>query len=192
MGYVRTAGMSTAQRRARRRTALVITGLLGALAVALLISLATVQGWFGLGEGEGEGDQAATTSAAPAAPTLEPGQVGVSVLNATSTSGLAGRTAEALRARGFDVGTVDNADAVEGAGLIRHGPEGQDAAELLAQSVGQDLELVLDTDREGDDVVLVLGPDWQELPTPDEAPDDAADDDTDGADSGTTDDEDGR
>lgn len=184
MGYVRTAGMSTAQRRARRRTALVITALLAVLALALLISLATVQGWFG--PRQGGGDEAAVTSAAVPAPGLRPEQVSVDVLNGTSTSGLAGRTAEALRTRGFEVGSVDNADIAEGPGLIRHGPEGQEGAEVLARSVGQDLELVLQPDLGGTDVVLVLGPDWEELPTADE---DAG---TQGADEGTTDDEDGR
>lgn len=168
MGYVRTAGMSTAQRRARRRAALVITGLLLALGVALLFSLATVQGWFGLGQGEGE-DAAATTSVAAPAPTLTPAQVSVDVLNGTSVSGLAGRTADALRTRGFDVGSVDNADAAEGAGLVRYGPEGEEAATLLQKSVGQDVELVLEPERKGTGLVLVLGPDWQELPTADEA-----------------------
>lgn len=185
MGYVRTAGMSTAQRRARRRAALVITALLVVLALALLLSLATVQGWFGLGEGEA--DEAVATSVAPAPPPgLTPEQVSVDVLNATSVSGLAGRTAEALRARGFDVGSIDNADAMEGVGIVRHGPDGQEAAELLEQTVDQDLELVLQPDRDGAGVVLVVGPDWQELP----AADDAAV--TDGTDEGTTDTEDGR
>lgn len=185
MGYVRTAGMSTAQRRSRRRAALVITGLLLALGLALLVSLATVQGWFGLGQGDGD-EASATSVAAPPPPSLSPQEVGVDVLNGTSTSGLAGRTAEALRDRGFDVGSVDNADAVEGAGLVRHGPEGQEGAELLLTSVGQDLELVLEPDREGTDVLLVLGPDWEELPTADEGAETGAGDED------TTDTEDGR
>lgn len=168
MGYVRTAGMSTVARRARRRAALVITGLLLALAVALLLSVATVQGWFGLGQGEGE-DAAATTASAVPPPALTPAQVTVDVLNGTSTSGLAGRTAEALRTRGFDVGSVDNADGVEGVGIVRHGPEGQEAADLLATTVGQDLELVLEPEREGSEIILVLGPGWTELPTADDA-----------------------
>lgn len=168
MGYVRTAGMSTVARRARRRAALVILALLVALAVALLLSVATVQGWFGLGQAGGE-DSAVTTPVAAPPPALTPEQVSVTVLNGTSTSGLAGRTASALRTRGFDVGSVDNADAVEGVGIVRHGPEGQDAAELLVTSVGQDLELVLEPGREGSEVILVLGPEWEELSTADAA-----------------------
>ena len=69
MGYVRTAGLSTAARRTRRRTALVITGLLAVLALILLLSVAGMQGWFGLGEG-GSDDSAASTAAVVPAPAL--------------------------------------------------------------------------------------------------------------------------
>lgn len=166
MGYVRTAGMSTAARRARRRAALVLTGLVLVLALALLLALAFMRGWFGLGQG-GEGDDAAQTSPAAVtqAPTLAPGDVTVHVFNATSREGLAGRAAESLTARGFQVDGVDNADPVEGPGLVRHGPAGAEQAELLAQSVGQGVSTEL-VEREGDAVDLVLGPDWEDLPAP--------------------------
>ena len=163
MGYVRTAGMSTSRRRARRRTALVIMGLLLALALALLVSLATVQGWFGLG-GDGSTDDVATSSAPAPEPALAPADVTVNVLNGAGTSGLAGRTAEAIGVRGFDLGDVDNADALEGVGEVRHGPEGAEAAELLVESLGQDFELVMD-ERQGTEVDLVLGPEFEELPS---------------------------
>lgn len=164
MGYVRTAGMSTAARRSRRRAAMVIAGLLLALVVALLFSLAYMQGMFGLGQGD-EDDAATVTSAAPAPPPeLTPDQVVVNVLNGTSTTGLAGRTSSALTTRGFKVDRVDNAEATEGAGVIRHGPEGEAAAQLLLEATGQDLTLVMD-DRGGTSVDLVLGSDWQDLPT---------------------------
>lgn len=167
MGYVRTAGMSTSRRRARRRTALVIMGLLLALAVALLLSVASVQGWFGLGQG-GTTDDVAVSSTPEPPPALTPAEVQVTVLNGAGTSGLAGRTAEALSVRGFDVEGVANEDALEGVGVVRHGPEGAEAAQLLIDAVGQDLETSMD-ERDGTDLDLVLGSEWEELPTAEDA-----------------------
>lgn len=170
MGYVRTAGMSTAARRARRRTALIITALLLTLVVALGASLAYMQGWFGLGSEGGSDDVAAVTTAAPT-PELTSEDVEVTVLNATDRAGLAGRASEGLQVRGFSVAGVDNTGPVEGTGVIRHGAEGVEAAELLRESLPQDLPLDQD-EREGSGVDLVLGPDWEDLPTPEDAEDD--------------------
>lgn len=167
MGYVRTAGMSTAARRARRRAGLVIAGLLAALLLALLIALAVVQGWFGLGGG-GADDASQTTAVEVPVPSMLPSEVSVNVFNATSRSGLAGRTADSLRERGFDVQGVDNTAAVEGAGVVRYGAEAQEQAELLAESVGQGVVLEL-VEREGTTVDLVLGPDWTDLDSDAEA-----------------------
>lgn len=168
MGYVRTAGMSTAARRARRRAGLVIAGLFAALLLALLVALAVVQGWFGLGSDGGADDASQTTAVAVPVPSMLPGEVSVNVFNATDRGGLAGRTADALSARGFDVQGVDNTSAVEGAGVVRYGPEAQEQAELLAESVGQDMVLEL-VEREGTTVDLVLGPDWTDLTSDAEA-----------------------
>lgn len=161
MGYVRTAGMSTAARRARRRAGLVMAGLLAVLLLALILALAFMQGWFGLGEG-GADDAAQTTAVAVPAPSMLPEEVSVNVFNATSVSGLAGRTAESLTDRGFDVQGVDNAAAIEGAGIVRYGPAAQEQAELLAETVGQGVVLDL-VEREGTTVDLILGPDWVDL-----------------------------
>lgn len=166
MGYVRTAGMSTAARRARRRAALVIAGLLSALALVLVLSMAYVQGWFGMGGGDAE--DASTTTAAPV-PSLAPEDVVVNVFNATSTVGLAGRTGDSLTDRGFTVDGVGNSDvAVEAAAQIIHGPSGTEGAELLAEALGQDVTLVQD-EREDATVDLVLGDAWEELPSAEDA-----------------------
>lgn len=168
MGYVRTAGMSTAARRARRRAALVIVALVAALALVLVVSMAYMQGLFGLGGGSEE--DASATTAAPV-PTLPAEDVVVNVFNATSRSGLAGRAGDGLTARGFTVDGVGNSDAaIEGAGQIIHGPSGTGGAELLAEAIGQDLELVQD-EREDATVDVVLGDAWEELPTGQEAQD---------------------
>ncbi|KOX36686.1 LytR C-terminal domain-containing protein [Streptomyces sp. ESR1.13] len=66
----------------------------------------------------------AKASAPPSAPVLpKPGQVTVNVLNATTRSGLAQKTADELKKRGFRVGEVSNAPAeydkkVTGTGLL--------------------------------------------------------------------------
>ena len=62
-------------------------------------------------------------------------QVRVNVYNATKSIGLAGTTADELRARGFDIRTVANADGnrqAQGTGELRYGPTGKAAAQLLA------------------------------------------------------------
>ncbi|ANS79907.1 hypothetical protein SGUI_2511 [Serinicoccus hydrothermalis] len=166
MGYVRTAGMSTAARRARRRAAMVIVGLLGVLALALVIAMATMQGWFGLGGGEA--DQSEQTVAAPT-PTLAAEDVVVNVFNSTGRAGLAGRASDGLTARGFTVDGVDNADAsIEGPGQILHGPSGAEAAQLLADALPQEVELVQD-EREDASVDLILGEAWEDLPAAEDA-----------------------
>lgn len=159
MGYVRTAGMSTAARRARRRTALVITGLLAVLLVALFFSLAFMQGWFGLGSDEDPDQIVATQEPTPA---IDPADVSVIVFNGTGEPGLAGRAGEALTALGFSVDGIDNGSPVEGAGVLTHGPEGLENAEFLKEEIGQDLTLVEDG-RSDTSVDLTLGPDWQDL-----------------------------
>lgn len=138
-----------------------MAGLLAALLLALLLALAFVQGWFGLGQG-GADDAVQTTAVEVPVPSMVPEDVSVNVFNATSVSGLAGRTAEALTERGFDVQGVDNANAIEGAGIVRYGPTAQEEAELLAEAVGQDVALDL-VEREGSTVDLVLGPEWEDL-----------------------------
>ncbi|WP_151525620.1 LytR C-terminal domain-containing protein [Serinicoccus kebangsaanensis] len=172
MGYVRTAGMSTAARRARRRAAMVIVGLLAALGLALLIAVSTMQGWFGMGGGDA--DEQATTVEAPT-PTLVTEDVVVNVFNSTGRTGLAGRASDGLTARGFTVDGVDNSDAdIEGPGQILHGPSGAEGAQLLADALPQEVELVQD-EREDATLDLILGEAWEDLPAPEESGQDGED-----------------
>ena len=168
MGYVRTAGMSTAARRARRRAMLVILALLAGLLLVFALSLAYVQGWLGT-PGGGADDASSSTAVVAPAPALEPSSVTVNVYNATSTAGLAGRTGDAVRARGFTVGTVANdpegAD-IPGVGVIRHGESGLAGAQLLLAQLPEGVELV-DDGRQAASVDLVLGDGWQDLPAVD-------------------------
>jgi hypothetical protein len=163
VGYVRTAGMSTAARRSRRRAALVITAVLVALLVALLVAMAYVRGWVG---SEDEGSDDATTATATQAPGPDPADVVVNIFNATDRAGLAGRASEGVGALDFTVDGVGNSsEAIEGAGRIVHGPAGLEGAELLAASLPQDVELVQD-EREDETLDLILGNAWEDLPVP--------------------------
>lgn len=160
MGYVRTAGMSTAARRRRQRTALVLTTLVLLLLVVFGYATAYYQGWIGSDE-----DSTDTSQVTQTVPPLQPGDVSVNVYNATGRAGLAGRTAQALEARGFGVESIaddpENA-TIEEVGTVRFGPDGDRSALLLRESV-PGLRFVPDA-REGATVDLVLGDGFEELP----------------------------
>lgn len=160
MAYVRTGGMSTAARRRRRRSALVMSGLLLFLVLALLIAFSFNQGW--IGGDDSTGDTAAATSAGP---TFGPTDITVNVYNSTGVPGLAGRTSDALEARGYNVANVANDpenETVEGGARIRYGTGGAEAAEYLQEQV-PDAEIVEDA-RTGSEIDLVLGQDFTEFP----------------------------
>jgi hypothetical protein len=164
--------MSTAARRRRRRTALVLTGLLVLLLVVFGYAVAYYRGWLpDSGTGSADGDRAtATATEAP----LAPADIQVNVYNATERPGLANRTAEALEGREYDIQAVDNdpeQSTVEGAAHIRFGPAGREAAEVLHQVVPA-AELREDA-RESEEIDLVLGPDFEELPPAEESDGDA-------------------
>lgn len=167
MGYVREAGMSTAARRKRRRTALVISSLLMIVVVGFLIAVATMQGWLNFGDEDGTTDDVAITSSAPAP--LAPSDITINVYNSTDTAGLASRAAEALEARGYQVDEVGNDQAdVERVANIRHGPDGLAAAEAVKATLPKWVKLE-EIEREGEDIDLILGDDWKDLPTAEDA-----------------------
>lgn len=163
MGYVRTAGMSTAARRRRRRTAMVLTALVALLAVVLTYSFAYYQGWLPGSDAarSPSGDQ--VTTSAPVPQELQPEDVMVNVYNATQRAGLAGTTAEALATYGFSIDQIANDPERASVSLIdiRHGPAGEEGAQLLL-AVLPDATLVPDA-RESASVDLVLGRNFTEL-----------------------------
>lgn len=180
MGYVRTAGMSTAARRARRRAALVIVAVLLGLLLVFGFAMAFVQGWFGLNEGGGADDASVTTAVPAPAPAVAPEDVPVNVYNANAGDGAAGRAGEALQARSFDVLTVANdpeGATIDGVAVIRHGPEGVEEAGALRDALPEGVELVQD-EREAVSVDLVLGSQWEDLGEPDTVEDGATDDES--------------
>lgn len=160
MGYVRTAGMSTAARRRRRRTALVLTLLLLILGVILFFAIVQFREASLPGAGDNGDQTAAPTEQAPddGEDGPDPSEITVNVYNAAGRPGLAGTTADALATYGYDIAGFDNdplgatVETVD----IRHGANGLDAATQLQQSLFPDAQLVAD-EREDGTVDLVLG-----------------------------------
>jgi hypothetical protein len=108
--------------------------------------------------------KAAGTGRAPAALATSlpaPGRITVNVYNATPRSGLAKKTADELRRRGFRIGKVGNAakeydKKVKGTGLLLGSPTAQDTSlrVLATQLTGAGLRA--DT-RKGTDLDLIIG-----------------------------------
>ncbi|MBW1604490.1 LytR C-terminal domain-containing protein [Streptomyces sp. JJ66] len=122
----------------------------------------------------------ASASAAPvrAVKVAQPAAVTVNVLNATKRTGLAQRTADQLKERGFTIGAVDNAPPeldgqVKAAGLLIGTPDAEAAGAFTV--LGAHLaktEHRVDAAREGDaatSVDLVIGQGFTALATPAEA-----------------------
>ena len=136
----------------------------------LVLALAALGVWWNVLRQDAErreSAEAACSSAAAAIPSLDPSTVTVRVLNASDLSGRAGQVAEALENRGFVVAEVGNDGTnreVTGAGEVRYGARGRDAARFLSlQEPG--VELYQDT-RANATVDLVIGPEWTELASP--------------------------
>jgi len=76
-----------------------------------------------------------TTTVIPGADLPKPDTVTTNVYNATDRAGLAASTADALKGRGFLIGTVANdpkAKTVTGVAEIRYGTKGELAAKLMS------------------------------------------------------------
>ncbi|MFF0588680.1 LytR C-terminal domain-containing protein [Streptomyces sp. NPDC003781] len=118
----------------------------------------------------------ARASASPAAAVLpKPGQVTVNVLNATTRSGLAQKTADELKKRGFRVGEVTNAPKeydkkVTGTGVLLGGPASSVKSALTV--LGTQLpgaQSRTDAAREGAAVDLIIGNGFKGLAKPADA-----------------------
>ncbi|WP_328876587.1 LytR C-terminal domain-containing protein [Streptomyces sp. NBC_00287] len=113
----------------------------------------------------------ATPSATASAAALpEPGRITVNVLNATPVSGLAKKTADELKKRGFKIGDVGNATKeydkkVKGTGILLGPSSALDTSlpVLAAQLPGA--ERRTDAARKGTEVDLILGTAFKNLTT---------------------------
>jgi LCP family protein required for cell wall assembly len=86
---------------------------------------------------------------------ITPEQVRVSVMNGTSVGGLAGRVAEVLEGRSYEIEEISNTDPREDT-VVLHPPGEEDAAELVAGDVPG--EARVQEDGEVSHVVVLLGP----------------------------------
>lgn len=138
----------------------------------LVLALAALAVWWNVLREEAErreSREAACSSAAAAVPSLDPATVTLRVLNASDVGGLAQRVAGRLQERGFVVEEIGNDGTsrrgeVTGAGEVRHGPLGREAAQFVAlQHAG--LTLHQDTRATGS-VDVVIGPEWAGLAAP--------------------------
>ncbi len=142
------------------------------LVFLLVLALAALGVWWKVLSDEGarqQADDAACATAAEAPPSLDPTTLQVRVFNATDRAGLAQTVAAELQARGFVVEEIDNDRSereVTGAGEVRHGPRGGDAARYLALFL-PGAGSYQDT-RADARVDLVIGPDFTALATPEQ------------------------
>ncbi|MFJ4687537.1 LytR C-terminal domain-containing protein [Streptomyces sp. NPDC091377] len=110
----------------------------------------------------------ARRSAQPAGAVPAPAKITVNVLNATTRSGLAKRTADELKKRGFKIGEVGNAGKtydkkVKGTGILL-GPSAalNSTLPVLATQLA-DAERRTDAARKGKEIDLILGDDFKQL-----------------------------
>jgi LCP family protein required for cell wall assembly len=123
-----------------------------------------------------ENDAPAPEGEEPAAPAdpgttvLPPAEVSVDVLNGTGTRGLGATVADALRAEGFVVGAVGNADGTVSQSVVRHGPGSVAQARTVAAAVPG--SVLQGSDSLGETVQLVIGPGYDSVvPVPPPAAD---------------------
>ncbi|MGW0602372.1 LytR C-terminal domain-containing protein [Streptomyces sp. NPDC002640] len=116
-------------------------------------------------------------SPTPAKAYPRPDGITVNVLNATTRGGLAKKTADELKKRGFQIGEVGNAPKeydkkVKSAGLLRGGPETADTVLPVLGTQLAGAELRPDAAREPDEkaktpvVDLIIGDGFKDLAAP--------------------------
>ncbi|MFF8031275.1 MULTISPECIES: LytR C-terminal domain-containing protein [unclassified Streptomyces] len=114
---------------------------------------------------------ACATGASPAAapkPLPEPRAITVNVLNATTRGGLAQKTADELKKRGFTIGEVANATKeydkkVKGTGVLLGPATALDTSLRVLGTQLADAERLTDPARKGAEVDLVIGDAFQRL-----------------------------
>ena len=138
----------------------------------LVLAIAALGVWWNVFRSDAKQEaqqQAACSTAAQAAPSLDPKTINIRVLNATDQQGLATQIAGQLGSLGFVVDEVANDSSgreVTGVGEVRHGPRGEEQARYAALYLpgAGDYE---DT-RATAVVDVVIGPSFQALAGADE------------------------
>lgn len=156
MSYVRDNGLARARRRRERRSLAVL--IFSALLVlgSIVFALAFM----------GSSPKPATTSCPSSATTTPPTKkFVVNVYNAGGAKGSAGAAADALRSHNFSVGVVGNdpyKKTIKGAGEVRFGVQGRDAANKYVRQYAPGATLVEDG-RDGTTIDVVVGPQFQSI-----------------------------
>ncbi|MEV0121826.1 LytR C-terminal domain-containing protein [Streptomyces sp. NPDC050703] len=152
----------------RRRIVLAVVASAAALALISWGTLQLIHVFSGGAKASAAGgaadcDRRAERSAAAreAKPLPKPGQIKVNVLNATPRGGLAKKTADELRKRGFTIGEVGNATKaldkkVKGVGLLLGAPAAADTALPVLGTQLAGAERRADA-RKGGEVDLIIG-----------------------------------
>ncbi|HEV2088376.1 MAG TPA: LytR C-terminal domain-containing protein [Cryptosporangiaceae bacterium] len=134
--------------------------VLGVLTFVALVSVV----WAMVTDSRSEGTVNAACATASAAAIPAPKTVKVRVFNATDRPGLATTVRKALGKRGFvviEVGNDPQAEEVTKPALIRYGPKGVGAAQLLrAHFTGAEIQ---DDERKDATIDIVLGPQYTDL-----------------------------
>jgi LCP family protein required for cell wall assembly len=97
-----------------------------------------------------------------AALTVAPSSVSVKVLNATTTNGLAGQTADALAARGFRIAGIGTASQQSTKTTLTYAASRTNSAQTLAAALGVTPDTVVSATA-GSVVTLTIGSDWNGL-----------------------------
>jgi len=149
MTHAGGSGAPVVRRGRRRRTVITLVVVAAVLGVSLFVAAGYVQGWLG--------KHADTPRACAPKTAVTANQVTLNVYNATSHSGLARKTADGLKKRGFKIATVANdplEKKVTGSSEVRYGNGGARAAKLVALQV-KGAKMVQDSRSDGSlDIVI--------------------------------------
>ncbi|MEU9353409.1 LytR C-terminal domain-containing protein [Streptomyces griseoloalbus] len=164
-------------RRPRRRGRLVVLTVASAAVLGVggwgtlqLIDVFTGGGDSASASATGTKTACATGPSPAAAPKAlpEPGAITVNVLNATTRGGLAQKTADELKKRGFKIGEVANATKeydkkVKGTGVLLGPASALDTSLRVLGTQLADAERRTDPARKGGEVDLVIGDAFRQL-----------------------------
>lgn len=161
-------------RRPRRRGRILAMGVVGVVVLGAggWGTLQLIDVFTGGNSASAAGTTAACDSRATPKPTPkalpEPGTITVNVLNATTRTGLAKKTADELKKRGFKIGEVANATKeydkkVKGTGVLLGPTSALDTALPVLGTQLSGAERRTDPARKGNEIDLIIGDAFKEL-----------------------------
>ena len=161
------------QARGRRKAIIFSTAAIGLAAAFILGALGVLGIYPGQIDGEFSkkiitADVGDTPCPTPGARPVDPEGIEITVLNTTSTPGLALEVGTFFADLGYTVLGTDNAPPYRGSVEIETGPAGVDAAYTVARYLGSNVRIRLNqTERAS--LTILLGPDFDGLPSAEDA-----------------------